>query len=182
MADLSINFAGIKAPNPFWLASAPPTNSGYQIMKAFEAGWGGAVWKTLGVPVVNVSSRYGSIDYRDTRMAGFNNIELITDRPLADNLKEIEEVKKYFPDHAVIASLMVESRAEWEQIIKDCENAGADGLELNFGCPHGMCERGMGSAVGRRNGCDLTRKHLQKYCWDRSGFLCALPCCGWSRF
>lgn len=149
MADLSINFAGIKAPNPFWLASAPPTNSGYQVMKAFDAGWGGAVWKTLGVPVVNVSSRYGATNYRDTRMAGFNNIELITDRPLADNLREIEEVKKYFPDHAVIASLMVESKAEWHQIIKDCENAGADGFELNFGCPHGMCERGMGSAVGQ---------------------------------
>ena len=149
MVDLSINFGGIKAPNPFWLASAPPTNSGYQIMKAFEAGWGGAVWKTLGVPVVNVSSRYGSVNYRDTRMMGFNNIELITDRPLADNLREIEEVKKYFPDHAVIASLMVESQAEWAQIIKDVENAGSDGIELNFGCPHGMCERGMGSAVGQ---------------------------------
>jgi dihydropyrimidine dehydrogenase (NAD+) subunit PreA len=149
MADLSINFAGIKAPNPFWLASAPPTNSGYQIMKAFEAGWGGAVWKTLGVPVVNVSSRYGAINYRDTRLAGFNNIELISDRMLSENLREIEEVKKYFPDHAVIASLMVESRQEWEQIIRDVENAGADGIELNFGCPHGMCERGMGSAVGQ---------------------------------
>ncbi|MBM3172059.1 MAG: NAD-dependent dihydropyrimidine dehydrogenase subunit PreA [Bacteroidetes bacterium] len=147
--DLSINFAGIKAPNPFWLASAPPTNSGYQVMKAFEAGWGGAVWKTLGVPVQNVSSRYGSINYRDTRMAGLNNIELITDRPLADNLREIEEVKKYFPNHAVIASLMVESKKEWFQIVKDVENAGADGIELNFGCPHGMCERGMGSAVGQ---------------------------------
>lgn len=149
MPDLSIDFAGIKSPNPFWLASAPPTNSGYQVMKAFDAGWGGAVWKTLGVPVVNVSSRYGSINYRGTRMAGFNNIELITDRTLADNLKEIEEVKKYFPNHAVIASLMVESKKEWEQIIKDSENAGADGIELNFGCPHGMCERGMGSAVGQ---------------------------------
>jgi len=149
MADLNINFAGIKAPNPFWLASAPPTNTGYQVMKAFDAGWGGAVWKTLGVPVINVSSRYGSVNYRDTRMAGFNNIELITDRPLADNLKEIEEVKKHFPDNAIIASLMVESKKEWEQIIKDVENAGADGIELNFGCPHGMCERGMGSAVGQ---------------------------------
>ena len=147
--DLSIDFAGIKSPNPFWLASAPPTNSGYQVMKAFDAGWGGAVWKTLGVPVINVSSRYGSINYRDTRMAGFNNIELITDRPLADNLREIEEVKKYFPNHAVIASLMVETKEQWHQIIKDVENAGADGIELNFGCPHGMCERGMGSAVGQ---------------------------------
>ena len=149
MADLRTNLAGIKSPNPFWLASAPPTNSGYQIMKAFDAGWGGAVWKTLGVPVVNVSSRYGSVNYRDKRMVGFNNIELITDRPLKDNLREISEVKKRFPDNAVIASLMVETREEWHQIVRDVENAGADGIELNFGCPHGMCERGMGSAVGQ---------------------------------
>jgi dihydropyrimidine dehydrogenase (NAD+) subunit PreA len=149
MIDISANLAGIKSPNPFWLASAPPTNSGYQIMKAFDAGWGGAVWKTLGVPVVNVSSRYGAINYRDTRIMGFNNIELITDRPLVDNLREMEEVKKYFPDHAVIASLMVDTREEWHQIVKDVQNAGADGIELNFGCPHGMCERGMGSAVGQ---------------------------------
>ncbi|MEO8446485.1 MAG: NAD-dependent dihydropyrimidine dehydrogenase subunit PreA [bacterium] len=149
MPDLSVNFAGIRSPNPFWLASAPPTNSGYQVMKAFEAGWGGAVWKTLGVPIINVSSRYGSINYRDNRMVGFNNIELITDRPLKDNLREIEEVKKYFPNHAVIASLMVETKDEWHRIVKDVENAGADGIELNFGCPHGMCERGMGSAVGQ---------------------------------
>jgi dihydropyrimidine dehydrogenase (NAD+) subunit PreA len=149
MPDLRANLAGIKSPNPFWLASAPPTNSGYQIMKAFDAGWGGAVWKTLGVPVVNVSSRYGGVNYRDKRLIGLNNIELITDRPLADNLREIEEVKKHFPDHAVIASLMVQSRAEWHQIVKDVQNAGSDGIELNFGCPHGMCERGMGSAVGQ---------------------------------
>lgn len=149
MADLSIDFAGIKSPNPFWLASAPPTNSGYQVMKAFDAGWGGAVWKTLGFPTINVSSRYGSVNYRNARMAGFNNIELITDRPLEDNLREIEEVKKHFPDHAVIASLMVETKEQWESIIRDVQNAGADGIELNFGCPHGMCERGMGSAVGQ---------------------------------
>jgi dihydropyrimidine dehydrogenase (NAD+) subunit PreA len=149
MPDLSINFAGIKSPNPFWLASAPPTNSGYQIMKAFDQGWGGAVWKTLGVPIVNTSSRYGAVHYHDNRMVGFNNIELITDRPLADNLREIEEVKKYFPDHAVIASLMAGPREEWRQLIRDVQNAGADGIELNFGCPHGMCERGMGSAVGQ---------------------------------
>jgi len=118
-------------------------------MKAFDQGWGGAVWKTLGVPVVNVSSRYGGINYRGNRLIGLNNIELITDRPLKDNLREIEEVKKYFPNHAVIASLMVESKKEWHQIVKDVQNAGSDGIELNFGCPHGMCERGMGSAVGQ---------------------------------
>lgn len=118
-------------------------------MKAFDAGWGGAVWKTLGVPVVNVSSRYAAVNYKGLRMMGLNNIELITDRPLADNLREIEEVKKYFPNHAVIASLMVSTREEWHSIVRDVQNAGADGIELNFGCPHGMCERGMGSAVGQ---------------------------------
>ena len=149
MADLSINFAGIKSPNPFWVASAPPANTGYQVMKAYDAGWGGAVWKTLGMPTINVSSRYGSTNYRDTRMAGFSNIELISDRPLEDNLREMREVTKRFPDHATIASLMVDTREEWIDIIKQVEDAGAKGIELNFGCPHGMCERGMGSAVGQ---------------------------------
>ncbi|KMJ60245.1 dihydropyrimidine dehydrogenase [Bacillus sp. LL01] len=150
MADLSINLAGIKAPNPFWLASAPPTNSGYQVQRAFEAGWGGAVWKTLGDPIINVSSRFAAVSFNGQRVAGFNNIELITDRPLEVNLREIEETKKRFPDRAVIASLMVEPKQEkWHEIVKKVEAVGVDGLELNFGCPHGMAERGMGSASGQ---------------------------------
>jgi len=68
MADLSINICGIKSPNPFWLASAPPTNTGEQIMRGFDAGWGGAVWKTLGEPIVNVDSRFGAIDYSGTKV------------------------------------------------------------------------------------------------------------------
>jgi dihydropyrimidine dehydrogenase (NAD+) subunit PreA len=149
--DLSIRFAGkIHSPNPFWLASAPPTNCGEQVMRAFDAGWGGAVWKTIGDPIVNVSSRYSSVDWNGQRMMGFNNIELITDRPLDVNLREISEVKKRYPKHAVIASLMVESTREaWHKIVQQAEDAGVDGLELNFGCPHGMSERGMGSAVGQ---------------------------------
>jgi dihydropyrimidine dehydrogenase (NAD+) subunit PreA len=147
--DLTANTGGIVTPNPFWLASAPPTNSGGQIMRAFDAGWGGAVWKTLGTPIQNVSSRFGAVHYKGTRAIGFNNIELITDRPLETNLREIYEVKKRYPKHGVIVSLMVESREEWRDIIKRAIDAGADGLELNFGCPHGMCERGMGSAVGQ---------------------------------
>ncbi|WP_339146999.1 MULTISPECIES: NAD-dependent dihydropyrimidine dehydrogenase subunit PreA [unclassified Sutcliffiella] len=150
MADLSINLAGIKSPNPFWLASAPPTNSGYQVQRAFEAGWGGAVWKTLGDPIINVSSRFAAVSFNGQRVAGFNNIELITDRPLEVNLREIEETKKRFPDRAVIASLMVEPKQEkWHEIVKKVEAVGVDGLELNFGCPHGMAERGMGSASGQ---------------------------------
>jgi dihydropyrimidine dehydrogenase (NAD+) subunit PreA len=149
MADLSINMCGIKSPNPFWLASAPPANTGEQVMRAFDAGWGGAVWKTLGNPIVNVSSRFGAVDYAGYKMMGLNNIELITDRPLEVNLREIADVKKRYPNHAVIVSLMVETKQEWKDIIRRSEDTGCDGLELNFGCPHGMCERGMGSAVGQ---------------------------------
>lgn len=150
MADLSVNFAGIKSPNPFWLASAPPTNMGSMVERAFDAGWGGAVWKTLGEPIVNVSSRLASIDSGALRMIGLNNIELITDRPLEVNLKEIYECKKKYPNNAVIISLMVESKREaWHEIVKKSQDTGADGFELNFGCPHGMSERGMGSAMGQ---------------------------------
>ena len=150
MADLNVNFAGIRCPNPFWLASGPPTNCGEQIMRAFDAGWGGAVWKTIGEPIVNVSSRYSSVDWNGNRMMGFNNIELISDRPIKVNLREITEVKKRYPKNAVIASLMVESKREiWHEMVRMAEDAGSDGLELNFGCPHGMSERGMGSAVGQ---------------------------------
>jgi dihydropyrimidine dehydrogenase (NAD+) subunit PreA len=150
MVDISNNFCGIKSPNPFWLASAPPTDKQYNVERAFEAGWGGVVWKTLGEQIVNVSSRYASIDYYGKRMAGLNNIELISDRPLEVNLKEIRDVKKNWPDRAIIVSLMVESKREsWHEYVKKAEDTGADGLELNFGCPHGMSERGMGSAVGQ---------------------------------
>lgn len=150
MADLSINFAGIKSPNPFWLASAPPTNMGSMIERAFDAGWGGAVWKTLGEPIVNVSSRLASMDQGPLRMIGLNNIELITDRPLEVNLKEVYECKKKYPNNAVIVSLMVESKREaWHEIVKRAQDTGCDGFELNFGCPHGMSERGMGSAMGQ---------------------------------
>src|SRR3954471_24759044 len=150
MPDLSIDFCGVRSPNPFWLASGPPTNTAYQVMKAFDAGWGGAVWKTIGEPIINTASRYGSIDYKNERMIGLNNIELISDRPVEVNLREIAEVKKRYPKHTVIASLMVESKQQtWHEIVKRAEGAGADLLELNFGCPHGMSERGMGAAVGQ---------------------------------
>ncbi len=149
MADLKIDFAGIKSPNPFWLASAPPANSGAQIHRAFEAGWGGAVWKTIGAPVLNVSNRYGAWR-QGRRMMAINNVELISDRPIEVNLREIAKVKRAWPDRAVIVSAMVESKPEaWHEIVRRIEDTGADGIELNYGCPHGMSERGMGSAVGQ---------------------------------
>jgi dihydropyrimidine dehydrogenase (NAD+) subunit PreA len=152
MADLSCNIAGVKSPNPFWLASAPPTDKKYNVERAFKAGWGGVVWKTLGEDpaVVNVSSRYGAIDVNGFKIAGLNNIELITDRPLEVNLQEITEVKRQWPDRAMVVSLMVPCEEEaWKKILKRVEATGADAVELNFGCPHGMSERGMGAAVGQ---------------------------------
>ena len=154
MANLQSDFLGIKSPNPFWLASAPPTDKEYNVRRAFEAGWGGVVWKTLGEagpPVVNVNGpRYGAIWGADRRLLGLNNIELITDRPLEVNLQEIKAVKRDYPDRAMVVSLMVPCEEEpWKRILPLVEETGADGVELNFGCPHGMSERGMGSAVGQ---------------------------------
>jgi len=154
MADLRTTFAGIRSPNPFWLASAPPTDKAYNVRRAFKAGWGGAVWKTLGEdgpPIVNVSGpRYGAIHAQDRRVIGFNNIELITDRPLQVNLDEIKSLKREFPDRALVVSLMVPCTEEaWKAILARVEETGCDGVELNFGCPHGMSERGMGAAVGQ---------------------------------
>ncbi|MGL6208490.1 MAG: NAD-dependent dihydropyrimidine dehydrogenase subunit PreA [Paracoccaceae bacterium] len=154
MADLTSNFIGIKSPNPFWLASAPPTDKEYNVRRAFQAGWGGVVWKTLGAegpPVVNVNGpRYGAVWGADRRLLGLNNIELITDRPLEVNLREIKAVKRDYPDRAMIISLMVPCDEDsWRDILGRLEDTEADGVELNFGCPHGMAERGMGSAVGQ---------------------------------
>jgi len=134
MADLTTDFLGIRTPNPFWLASAPPTDKEYNVRRAFEAGWG----------------RYGAIWGADRRLLGLNNIELITDRPLEDNLVEIKRLKEEYPDRAIIVSLMVPCEEQaWKDVLGRVDETGADGIELNFGCPHGMAERGMGSAVGQ---------------------------------
>lgn len=165
MADLTTNFAGVRSPNPFWLASAPPSNSGLQVHKAFEAGWGGAVWKTVGAPVLNVSNRYGAWHYGDNRMLAINNVELISDRPLETNLREMAEIKRAWPDRALVASAMVESKPEaWRTIVRQLEDTGADAIELNYGCPHGMSERGMGSAVGQ----------VPEYCEEITGWVKAV--------
>ncbi|MDV6952680.1 NAD-dependent dihydropyrimidine dehydrogenase subunit PreA [Pseudomonas aeruginosa] len=154
MADLSIEFAGIKSPNPFWLASAPPTDKAYNVVRAYQAGWGGVVWKTLGEDpaAVNVSSRYSAHFGPNRQVQGINNIELITDRSLEINLREIAQVKKDWPDRALIVSLMVPCVEEsWKYILPLVEATGADGIELNFGCPHGMAHRGGADAVSLIN-------------------------------
>ena len=153
MANLSTHFIGIQSPNPFWLASAPPTDKEYNVNRAFEAGWGGVVWKTVGEDphIVNVyGPRYGALLNGDRRVIGFNNIELISDRPLKNNLDEMKRIKRAWPDRAVVVSLMVPCTEDaWKNILVKVEDTGCDGIELNFGCPHGMSERGMGSAVGQ---------------------------------
>ena len=152
MADLHCEIAGIESPNPFWLASAPPTDKYINVKRAFDAGWGGAVWKTVGIdpPVVNVTSRYGVHRDMARGIVGINNIELISDRPLDENLREIEQLRKEYPERVIIGSLMapIDEQA-WKHLAVKLANAGCQGLELNLGCPHGMCERGMGSAVGQ---------------------------------
>src|ERR1700729_1413266 len=129
MPDLSCNLAGIKSPTPFWLARGPPPNPAYQVRNAFDTGWGGAVWKTLtDEPIVNVASRYGGIALNNQKLMGLNNIELITDRSLEDNLRDIQEVKKKHPKNVVIASVMVESKREtWHRVIKRIQDVGVDG-------------------------------------------------------
>src|SRR3954451_3970183 len=154
MVDLRTSFVGVKSPNPFWLASAPPTDRKTNVERAFRAGWGGVVWKTLGEagpPVVNVSGpRYGAMHGPDRRLIAFNNIELITDRDLEINLQEIKQVKREWPDRALVVSLMVPCEEEsWKKILARVEETDCDGVELNFGCAHGMSERGMGAAVGQ---------------------------------
>lgn len=152
MTDLGCTIAGVESINPFWLASAPPTDKKYNVERAFKAGWGGAVWKTLGEdpPVVNVTSRYGVHRSYDRSIIGINNIELISDRPLDVNLREIEEMRREWPDRVIIGSIMAPMDEDaWKSLAIKVANAGVQGIELNLGCPHGMCERGMGSAVGQ---------------------------------
>ena len=152
MADLGCTVAGIDSINPFWLASAPPTDKKVNVARSFNAGWGGAVWKTLGVdpPVVNVASRYGVHRTHTGDIVGINNNELISDRPLDVNLREIEELRREWPDRVIVGSIMAPmEEAAWKGLAERVANAGVHGIELNLGCPHGMCERGMGSAIGQ---------------------------------
>jgi dihydropyrimidine dehydrogenase (NAD+) subunit PreA len=167
MADLSTNFTGIRFENPFMLASAPPTESDANIMRAFEAGWGGVVTKTIGLhPVVNVKgpkTKFLRADNSGTRlsMAKRNestlmaswNWELISDKPLDWWIGKLANIKKQYPKHVVVASIMAGSGNDkelnnWQTLAKACQDEGCDALELNFSCPH-MDRIDMGSNVGK---------------------------------
>lgn len=152
--SLSISFAGVRFPNPFTLASAPPTTTGEMIMRAFEAGWGGAIIKTVPPAherIDNVSPRFASLNAGNRRMFGFENIELISDRPLEVWLEECRRIKDRFPEQVLIGSVMAAGSAEhdWKELIRLLQDAGCDMIECNLGCPHGMPERGMGSVCSQ---------------------------------
>src|SRR5437762_2775158 len=151
--DLSITVNGIKFPNPFLLGSGPPGTNARVLAKSFDAGWGGAVAKTVSLEsskVVNVVPRYGKLRSRkNDEVIGFENIELISDRPIEVWLEEFRQVKKDYPDHVLVASIMEEySKDRWQELTRVVQDTGVDAFELNFSCPHGMTERKMGSEMG----------------------------------
>jgi dihydropyrimidine dehydrogenase (NAD+) subunit PreA len=149
--DISIDFCGLEFENPFMLSSAPPTATGEMIRRAFDAGWGGAVSKTIGLePTANVRPRFAKLQFEEKGMIGFENIELITDRPLEYWLPELERTKRDYPDKILIASIMAEmDPSRWQKLAKKVQETGIDAIELNVSCPHGMPEKGMGSAIGQ---------------------------------
>ncbi|MFH1689359.1 MAG: NAD-dependent dihydropyrimidine dehydrogenase subunit PreA [Candidatus Eisenbacteria bacterium] len=150
--DLSVEFCGVRFPNPFVLAAAPPTDKGEMIARGFDAGWGGAVVKTLGLEHVEVnlvSPMMAGLSHEDKNLIGLENIDLISDRDINEALAEVPGLKRDYPDNVVIVSMMAGTEAEWTEIAKRVEDSGADMIECSFSCPHGMPERGMGSAVGQ---------------------------------
>jgi dihydropyrimidine dehydrogenase (NADP+)/dihydropyrimidine dehydrogenase (NAD+) subunit PreA len=153
MPSLATQLHGLQLPNPFVIASGPPGTNGNVIAKAYDEGWGAVVCKTISLDaakVVNVQPRYARMRARDSdEVIGWENIELISDRPFATWLEEFAQLKADYPDRVLIASIMEEyARDAWVEIVERCQAAGVDGLELNFSCPHGLPERKMGSAMG----------------------------------
>jgi dihydroorotate dehydrogenase subfamily 1 len=159
--DLSITVNGMKFPNPFLLGSGPPGTNARVLAKSYDAGWGGAVAKTISLEsakVVNVVPRYGKLRSRTTgEVIGFENIELISDRPIEVWLDEFRQIKKEYPNNILIASIMEEyEKSRWQELTRLVQETGVDALELNFSCPHGMTERKMGSEMGEHP--DLTEE------------------------
>lgn len=153
-SSLVIEVNGMKFKNPFVLGSGPPGTNGRVISRAFEAGWGGVVAKTISLDsskVINTAPRYGKLKSRENgEVIGFENIELISDRPYEVWLKEFREVKKAYPHHMLIASIMEEyDKAAWQRIVREVQDTGVDAFELNLSCPHGLPERRMGAAMGQ---------------------------------
>lgn len=154
MSTLATSVDGLKLPNPFIIASGPPGTNLNVINRAFREGWGAVIAKTVSLDatkVINVTPRYGKLHSADGReVIGWENIELITDRPLKIWIEEFKKIKDAHPEGVLIASVMEEYNQDaWVEIIERCQDAGVDGFELNLSCPHGLPERKMGSAMGQ---------------------------------
>jgi dihydroorotate dehydrogenase subfamily 1 len=154
MPSLQVTVNGLTLPNPFIIGSGPPGTNANVIGKAFDEGWGAVIAKTISLDaskVVNVAPRYARMRVSGSNEVwGWENIELISDRPFDVWLKEFKQLKEKYPDRVLIASIMEEySRDAWVEIIERCEETGVDAFELNFSCPHGLPERKMGSAMGQ---------------------------------
>lgn len=180
-ADLSVTFTGLRFRNPFLLSSAPPTESENNIMRAFEAGWGGVVTKTIGMhPVVNVAGPKTKFLRADATSPALSmkkrpgsvlhsswNWELISDKPLEWWIGRLSSIKKSYPDHMLIASIMAGSENDrelehWQTLTRAVQDEGVDGIELNFSCPH-MDRDDMGSNVGRNARlCELVNKVVKE--------------------
>ena len=153
MSTLTTTVDGLTLPNPFVIGSGPPGTNGNVICKAFEEGWGAVICKTISLEadkVVNVQPRYARLRAQGSdEIIGWENIELISDRPFSVWMDELKAVKDKYPDRVLIASIMEEFRKDaWVEIVERCEAVGVDAFELNFSCPHGLPERKMGSAMG----------------------------------
>ena len=153
MTDLSITVHGMAFDNPFVLGSGPPGTNGKVIARSFDLGWGGMICKTFAMDasqVTNTAPRYAKLRGRASdEVIGFENIELISDRPYADWLDDLAQLKRSYPNKILIASIMEEYRQDaWQQIVREVQATGVDGFELNLSCPHGLPERKMGMAMG----------------------------------
>ncbi|TKJ40238.1 hypothetical protein CEE37_07895 [candidate division LCP-89 bacterium B3_LCP] len=150
--SLEIEFCGSKFINPFCLSASPVANTAEMVSRAFDAGWGGVVYKTLNIEreykIVDPTPRLNALHHGDRRFIGLQNIEMVSERPLAQNLKDIDWLKKRYPDRIIISSIMGYSDEGWIELAKGSEDAGADMLELNFSCPQ-MAIEGAGHTIGQ---------------------------------
>src|SRR5438093_5855345 len=152
MATLATTVNGLKLPNPFVIGSGPPGTNANVIGKAFDEGWGAVIAKTISLDaskVINVTPRYAKLLANNGEVIGWENIELISDRPFKIWMEEFKKCKDQFPDGVLIASIMEEfNKDAWIEIVERCQGTGVDAFELNFSCPHGLPERKMGAAMG----------------------------------
>jgi dihydroorotate dehydrogenase subfamily 1 len=161
MATLETTVDGIKLPNPFVIGSGPPGTNANVCGKAFDEGWGAVIIKTISLDaskVVNVAPRYARLRTSSKEVIGWQNIELISDRPFEVWLDELKMLKDKYPNGVVIASIMEEynkdlmeeyNKDRWIEIVERVQATGVAAFELNFSCPHGLPERKMGAAMGQ---------------------------------